>query len=74
MFCQNLIGQVQVIQNRAMRLLLNCNRYVTLREMLTVLYMLSAKQKIMFDVALFIFKIRKGLMPEYICDRVRCFK
>ena len=48
------IGQVQVIQNRAMRLL-NCTRYTSVRELLTVFDMLSVNQKIMFDVAVFSF-------------------
>lgn len=68
-----IIHEFQIIQNRAMRGILECNRYTPINLMLNVLCMFSVKQKIVFNVYVFIFKIKNKLLPSYICDKTRDF-
>ena len=67
------IQQFQVLQNRAMRAILKCNRYTPIVTILNVLQVLSVKQKIMFNVYVFLFKAKTGLLPKYICDNLKVF-
>lgn len=66
--------RIQIIQNRAMRTILKCDRYTPVQTMLNVLNILSVKQKVLFNVCVFIFKIEKKLVPEYVCERVQVFR
>lgn len=68
------INQLEIIQNRAMRLILKCNHYTPVKSMLSVLNMLSVNQRIMFSVYLFIFKLKKRFLPDYICDKLTVFE
>lgn len=67
------IEQLQIIQNRAMRTILKYDRYAHIATMLRVLDMLTVRQKILFNVYVFVFKIKNKLLPSYICDRVKFF-
>lgn len=68
------IEQLQIIQNRAMRTILKCNRYTPIVTMLNVLNVLSVKQKITYSVLVFLFKIKNNMLPSYVCDRVKFFR
>jgi len=61
------IDQIQIVQNRAMRCILKCNRYIPVATMLNVLNMLCIKQMIVFATHVFVFKIKHKLLPPYIC-------
>lgn len=66
--------QLQLVQNRAMRVILKCSRYTPVATMLNVLNMLSVKQKILFSVHVFLFKVKNKMLPPYICDKIKFFK
>lgn len=66
--------QLQIIQNRAMRTILKCNRYTPIATMLKELNMLSVKQKIIYSVHVFLFKVKNSLLPSYICGKIKFFK
>lgn len=68
------INQLEKIQNRALRVILKCSYYTPITYMLKVLNMLSVSQKIMFNVNLFVFKLKHNLLPQYICDNFKLFK
>lgn len=64
------IERMQKIQNRAMRLVLNCE-YRTHREwMLKTLNWLSIDQMIKFNVLIYIYKMINGLLPKYLSDNL----
>lgn len=67
------VREFEIVQNRAMRTILKCNRYVSISTMQKTLNMLSVRQMIMFDVYLFIFKMKRGLLPEYLCRKITTF-
>ena len=67
---QEEIEKMQKIQNRAMRLILNCE-YRTHREwMLKTLNWLSIDQMIKFNVLIYIYKMINGLLPKYLGDNL----
>lgn len=68
------INEFQVIQNRALRTILKCNRYTPVKLMLNVANVMSVKQGIIYDVYVFLYKLRNKLLPAYICDKVTYFK
>jgi hypothetical protein len=52
------IIDIQCIQSRAMRTILGCNRYTPIALMLNVLNLMTARQTIMYNTLLIIFKIK----------------
>lgn len=66
MLDKNKIDQLQKLQNRGLRLLLGCNRYTSINFMLNALNWLSVKDRIFFVTMVFVFKLSKGLQPNYL--------
>src|SRR3978361_249622 len=64
------IEKMQKIQNRAMRLILNCDYYTHTEHMLKMLNWLSISQMIKFNVLIYIYKMIHGLLPNYLCDKL----
>lgn len=62
---------LQKLQNRAMRVILKCNRYTPITVMLDTLQFMSVKQRIYYNTIIFIFKIKEGLLPDYLNDRIQ---
>ena len=62
------INRLQKLQNKAMRTILRCNRYTSINTMLTTLKWLNIKQRLKLNTLKFIFKMREGSAPEYLCD------
>jgi hypothetical protein len=62
--------RLQRLQNRIMRLILNCDRFTSSVFMLDALQWLSVEQRIVYLSMVFIFKIVNGLLPQYLCDRI----
>lgn len=56
---------LQRLQNRAMRIILKCNRYAPIKLMLNTFNWLSVKDRFFYFSMIFIFKIIKGLAPSY---------
>lgn len=64
------IGQMQLIQNRAMRLILKCEFLTPIDFMLKSLNWLSISQMIKFNALVYIHKMLKGLLPGYLSDKL----
>lgn len=61
---------LQKMQNRAMRVILQCNRYTPINNMLQTLNFMTVKQRILLKTLQFIYKIKNGMLPSYLYDRV----
>ena len=59
------INSLQVLYNRGLRIILRCGRYTPIRVMLKILGWFSVKQRLYFLTMSFIYKLSKGLMPDY---------
>lgn len=57
---------LQRLQNRAMRVILNCDKYTRINDMLQTLQWHSVKQRIHFNTLLFIFKLKFNMLPQYL--------
>ena len=68
---QNDINKLQRLQNKAMRCILRCKRETPIEEMLSRLKWLNVTNQIKVLVLVFIFKVRKGLMPVYLTDKLK---
>lgn len=67
--CNNTdIDRLQIIQNRAMRIILKCDRDASRIWMMEQLNWMSIAQKIKYNILIMIYKIRNGLAPEYLRD------
>lgn len=64
------LSKLQLAQNRAMRVILQCDRYTKVERMLQALQFLSMKQRLCYNVCIFIFKILKNLLPEQLRNRI----
>lgn len=54
----------QKLQNRAMRVILRCNRYTSIKEMLNGLQFMSIRQIIIARTLQFIYKMKIGKIPQ----------
>ena len=63
---------LQLIQNRAMRIILKCSRDTSIIYMQQEIGLLSVKQRIIYNVLLFMFKATKELLPSYITTQAKC--
>ena len=61
---------LQKLQNKAMRVILKCNKRTHVIDMLNALGWLSIKQKNMYNTMLIMYKIHKKLIPEYLYDKI----
>lgn len=66
----NELKKIQMLQNRAMRLILKCNRRTHIDLMLDTLNFLSVKQRIYYNTLQMIFKMKNGLLPSYLGELV----
>lgn len=64
------IGKLQVAQNRAMRVILQCKRNTKVEHMLQTLRYMSVRQRLHYNVCIFIFKVLKGHVPEELRHRI----
>jgi hypothetical protein len=58
------IKELQIIQNRCMRIILKCDRYTSVQ------YMLNILQLITYNTLVTIYKIKNKLMPNYLSSKV----
>ena len=61
---------IQLIQNRAMRIILNCPRDTSVERMHRQTSLLSVRQRIYYNVLLLMFKATKNLLPSYITSQL----
>lgn len=64
-------SRLQKMQNRAMRVILLCNKLTPIKDMLGSLKWLSVNQRTIMNVLIFIFKIKNGLLPKYLSTHIR---
>lgn len=64
------IDQLQKLQNRAMRIILKCDRLTHRADMLNSLNWLSVNQRINYNTLIMIFKMKNGLAPAYLNENV----
>lgn len=64
------INELQKIQNRALRIILNCVYLTPRKFMLDSLGWLSIQQRIKYNVLVMIYKIKNGMMPKYLSNYV----
>lgn len=64
------ISNLQRLQNRAMRVILNERRDASVTQMLNRTKLLTVKQRINFNVIAFVYKATTGLLPPYMCNQL----
>jgi hypothetical protein len=64
------IKKLQVLQNRAMRLIIGCNKYTPIAEMLGELQWLNVHQKTIYNTLVLIFKMKTGCLPDYLSSNM----
>lgn len=62
---------LQKLQNRAMRAILNVNKYTSVSLMLKTLSWMSRRQRIIYNTCLFVFKMKNKLYPNYLNDEIK---
>ena len=60
------MNKLQIIQNRAMRIILKCDRYATINSMLNCLEFFTVKQFFIYQTFCFIYKIYNNMLPNYL--------
>jgi hypothetical protein len=64
------LNKLQVAQNQAMRIILQCNRYTKVEHMLQALQFMSVRQRLCYNVGVLIFKILNNLAPMMLSNRL----
>lgn len=64
------IGNMQKKQNRALRAILKCSRYTSIRRMLDETQLLSVRQTIFFNSMVVIYKIKNGLFTQHLLNEL----
>jgi hypothetical protein len=64
------IKELQIIQNRCMRIILKCDRYTSVQYMLNILQLMDVKTRIIYNTLVTIYKIKNKLMPNYLLNKV----
>jgi len=65
------LSRLQKAQNRAMRVILHCDRCAKIEDMLKALQFMTIRQRLYYNMCTFIFKILNNMMPEQLCNRLR---
>lgn len=63
--------RLQLLQNKAMRIILKCSRYTSIEYMLNALRWLNVNQRLFMLCMIFVFKIKNNMYPGYLCENVR---
>lgn len=65
------IRRLQILQNKAMRSILNCGYYTSIEWMLSCLRWMSINQRIVYNAILFVFKMKHKMVPEYLSSNLQ---
>lgn len=65
------LDKLQVAQNRAMRVILQCKRDTKVERMLNALCFMSIRQRLYYNACIFVFKAVKGILPDYVAKKMR---
>ena len=63
---QQNINSLQLLQNRAMRVILRCRSRMHIDDMLKKLHFLNISEMCYFDTCVLMYKIKHGLVPCYL--------
>jgi hypothetical protein len=63
-------GKLQKLQNKIMRLIIGCNRYTRINDMLSTLGWLNVKQRVYFNTLVLIFKMKNHMLPNYLSEKL----
>lgn len=64
------IERLQKLQNKAMRSIIRCNRFTSIKLMLDTLLWLNVKQRLELNVLLFIYNLKNGKFPKYLQNKI----
>lgn len=64
------LNELQKAQNRAMRVILQCDRHTKVERMLQALQFMSIRQRLYYNVCIFIFKVLKSMLPDQLRNRL----
>lgn len=67
---QNEMTRLQKMQNRAMRIILQCSRLTPIAQMLQTLQWLPVKKLLEYQTLIFIFKVKIGHSPVYLQNKL----
>lgn len=62
---------LQKKQNRALRIILACNRYTRISNMLELTNLLSVRQTVIYNSLIFIYKMVNHMLPEHLLNSCR---
>ena len=65
------LNELQIAQNRAMRIILQFNRYTKVKYMLQVVEFMSVRQRLYYNVCIFIFKTVGGVLPKELKNKLQ---
>lgn len=65
------LNKLQVAQNRAMRVILQCRRETKVEYMLQALQFMSVRQRLRYNTCIFVFKMVIGLLPDYLKNKIQ---
>lgn len=65
------LSRLQKAQNRAMRVILQCDRRAKVQWMLLTLQFMNIRQRLYYNMCIFIYKILNNMMPEQFSNRLR---
>ncbi len=65
---QTYLKQLQILQNKSARMLLNCDYRTHIRDMLTELNWMTVKEQADFHSTCLIYKRQNNLAPQYLVD------
>lgn len=68
---QQYLTKLQRLQNRAIKIVLRCSKFTRSTSLYEALDCMNVRQRLKFNTAKLIFKIKHGLVPEYISERVK---
>lgn len=64
------LNKLQIAQNRAMRVILQCNRFTKVEHMLQALQFMSVRQRLCYNVGVFIFKIINNMASVALNNKI----
>lgn len=66
----NELQVLQKLQNKAMRVILQCTRYTPINNMLQILNFMNVRQRILLRTLQYVYKIKNFTLPNYLCNKV----
>lgn len=63
--------QLQVLMNKALRIIENADRYAHIHDMLEATDLLDVKQRVHYNVLMLIYRAQNELLPLYLCKHFR---